>query len=81
VGERVHRREEGLSSPFKSSLATAAYAANIDVPRGEEVSADEVIDKENREPPHPLGLVMILWRSGIQCVRQKFGFCRWRAEN
>jgi hypothetical protein len=33
VGERVHRREEGLSLPFGSSLAATA-AANVNIPGG-----------------------------------------------
>jgi hypothetical protein len=72
VGEQVHRQEEGLSLPFGSSLAAAtaaaaaadADAANVDVPEGEEVFANNVINEEYREPPHPLGLVAIRWRSG-----------------
>ena len=64
VGELVHRQEEGLLTPFQSSLAAAANTANVNVPGGEEVSAVDAINEEYREPPHPQWLVVIRWRSG-----------------
>jgi hypothetical protein len=64
VVEQAHRQEEGLSLPFRSSLAATADAANIDVPGGEEVSAGNAINEEYRKPPHPPGLLAVHWRSG-----------------
>jgi hypothetical protein len=63
VGEWAHWQEEGLMLPFGSSLAAAANADNGGIPGGEEVSADNAINEEYREPPHPPGLVAIRWRS------------------
>ena len=64
VGERAHWQEEGSLLPFGSSLTVAANAANDDVPGGEEVSANDTINKEYWEPPPPPGSVVICSRSG-----------------
>ncbi len=64
VGEWVHQQEEGSLSPFGSTLAAAANAADIGVPGGEEVSANNAIEEEYREPLHLPGLGVIRWRSG-----------------
>ena len=44
VGEQAHRQEEVSLLPIGSSLAAAAAAASVNVPRGEEVSANDAIN-------------------------------------